>query len=102
MILTGENQRTWRKACPSATLFTTDPTWTAQVANPGLHNFKECIITMFALEMEVIDSCKTLITPTRLRATQKTTFQILILDFEVDGKMKNAEQNDSIHSPNLI
>jgi hypothetical protein len=28
MILTGVNQRTWRKTCPSATLSTTNPTWT--------------------------------------------------------------------------
>jgi hypothetical protein len=32
MILTGENQRTRRKTCPSATLSTTNPTWT----DPGL------------------------------------------------------------------
>jgi hypothetical protein len=25
--LTGKNQRTWRKTCPSATLSTTNPTW---------------------------------------------------------------------------
>lgn len=29
MILSGENQRTQRKACPSVTLPTTNPTWTA-------------------------------------------------------------------------
>jgi hypothetical protein len=32
MILTGENQRTWRKTCPSATLSTTNSTW----IDPGL------------------------------------------------------------------
>jgi hypothetical protein len=35
MILTGENWRTRRGTCPSAT-FPTNPTWTALGANPGL------------------------------------------------------------------
>jgi hypothetical protein len=36
MILTGENRRARRKACPSATLSITNPTWTHQRAYPGL------------------------------------------------------------------
>jgi hypothetical protein len=36
MILTGENRRTQRKTCPSATSSTTNPTWTDPGANPGL------------------------------------------------------------------
>jgi hypothetical protein len=36
MILTGENWRTWRKTFPSATLSTTNPTWTVLGVNPGL------------------------------------------------------------------
>jgi hypothetical protein len=36
MKLTGENQRTREKACPSATLSTTNPTWTDPGSNPGL------------------------------------------------------------------
>jgi hypothetical protein len=36
MILTGENRRTRRKTCPSATLSTNDPTWIDPGANPGL------------------------------------------------------------------
>jgi hypothetical protein len=36
MILTGENRRTRRKTCPSATLSTTNPTWIVPGANPGL------------------------------------------------------------------
>jgi hypothetical protein len=36
MILTGENRRTRRKTCPSATLSTTNPTWIDPGANPGL------------------------------------------------------------------
>jgi hypothetical protein len=35
-ILTGENRRTRRKTCPSATLSTTNPTWFDPDANPGL------------------------------------------------------------------
>ena len=27
MVLSGENQNTWRKTCLSATLYTTNPTW---------------------------------------------------------------------------
>jgi len=34
--LTGENRRTRRKTCPSATLSTTNPTWIDLGANPGL------------------------------------------------------------------
>jgi hypothetical protein len=36
MILRGENRRTRRKTCPSATLSTTKPTWIDPGANPGL------------------------------------------------------------------
>jgi hypothetical protein len=36
MILTGENGITWIKTCPSATLTTTNPTWTDPGANLGL------------------------------------------------------------------
>jgi hypothetical protein len=36
IILTGENRRTRRKTCPSATLSTTNPTWIYPGANPGL------------------------------------------------------------------
>jgi hypothetical protein len=36
MILTGESRRTRRKSCPSATLSTTNPTWTYPGANPEL------------------------------------------------------------------
>jgi hypothetical protein len=36
MKLTGENQSTWGKTCPSATLSTTNPTWTDPGSNPGL------------------------------------------------------------------
>jgi hypothetical protein len=34
--LTGENRSTWRKTCPSATLSTTNPTWTDPRWNRGL------------------------------------------------------------------
>jgi hypothetical protein len=36
MKLTGENRSTRGEACPSATLSTTNPTWTDPVSNPGL------------------------------------------------------------------
>jgi hypothetical protein len=36
MILTGENQRTWRETYPSASLSTTNPTSTDLSVNPGL------------------------------------------------------------------
>jgi hypothetical protein len=36
MIMTGENRRTRRKTCTSATLSTTNLTWTEPVANPFL------------------------------------------------------------------
>jgi hypothetical protein len=36
MILTEENRRHWRKACPSATLPMTNPAWTDSGTNPGL------------------------------------------------------------------
>jgi hypothetical protein len=36
MILAGENRRTRRNTCPSATSVTTNPTWTELGANPGL------------------------------------------------------------------
>jgi hypothetical protein len=36
MKLTGENRSTRGKACPSATLSATNPTWTDQGSKPGL------------------------------------------------------------------
>jgi hypothetical protein len=36
MIFAGDNQRKWRKTCPSATLPITNPTKTVPGANPGL------------------------------------------------------------------
>jgi hypothetical protein len=39
MILTGESRGTWRKICPSATLFT-NPTCAAFGANPGFRGEK--------------------------------------------------------------
>jgi hypothetical protein len=36
MKLTGENRRTRGKTCPSATLSTTNPTWTDPASNSGL------------------------------------------------------------------
>jgi hypothetical protein len=36
MKLTGENRSTRGKTCPSATLSTTNPTWTDPGSNPGL------------------------------------------------------------------
>ena len=36
MKLTGENRSTRGKTCPSATLSTTNPTWTDRGSNPGL------------------------------------------------------------------
>jgi hypothetical protein len=36
MKLTGENRSTRGKPCPSATLSTTNPTWTDPGSNPGL------------------------------------------------------------------
>jgi hypothetical protein len=40
MKLTGENRTTRRKTCPSATLSTTNPTWTDPGSNPGLRGEK--------------------------------------------------------------
>jgi hypothetical protein len=36
MKLTGEDRSTRRKTCPSATLSTTNPTWSDPGSNPGL------------------------------------------------------------------
>jgi hypothetical protein len=36
MKVTGENRSTRGKTCPSATLSTTNPTWTDPGSNPGL------------------------------------------------------------------
>jgi hypothetical protein len=40
IILTGGNRITWRKTCPSATLSTTNLTWTDQGANPCLRGLR--------------------------------------------------------------
>ena len=38
MILTGNNQSSWSKTCPSATLSTTDPVWTGLGLKPSRHS----------------------------------------------------------------
>jgi hypothetical protein len=38
MILTGENQSTRGKTCPSATLSTTNPIWTDPGSKPGFRD----------------------------------------------------------------
>jgi hypothetical protein len=38
MVLTRENRSTWRKTCLSATLSTTNRTWTGLGLNPGLRS----------------------------------------------------------------
>jgi hypothetical protein len=38
MTLTGENRRTRRKTCPSATLYTTNPIWIDPGGSPGLRS----------------------------------------------------------------
>jgi hypothetical protein len=43
MILIGENRRTRRKTCPSATLSTTNATWTALDAKSGLSGEKPAL-----------------------------------------------------------
>jgi hypothetical protein len=43
MILTGENRRTRRKTCPSATLSTTKPTWIDPGTNPSLSGERPAI-----------------------------------------------------------
>jgi hypothetical protein len=40
MKLAGENRSTRGKTCPSATLSTTNPTWTDPGSNPGLRGGK--------------------------------------------------------------
>jgi hypothetical protein len=40
MILTGENRRTRRKTCPSATLSSINPAWIDTGANPGLRGVR--------------------------------------------------------------
>jgi hypothetical protein len=40
MILTGENRRSRRETCPSATSSTTNPTWSDRGANSGLRGEK--------------------------------------------------------------
>jgi hypothetical protein len=43
MKLTGENGSTWGKTCHSATLSTTNPTWTGPGSNPGLRGERQAI-----------------------------------------------------------
>jgi hypothetical protein len=46
MIGTRENRRTRWKTCSTATLSTTNPTWTDPGANPGLRVSEEIIISV--------------------------------------------------------
>jgi hypothetical protein len=44
IMLTGENRLALRKTCPSTTLSTTNPTWAALTANPGLRGEKPPVL----------------------------------------------------------
>jgi hypothetical protein len=46
MKLTGKNRSTRGKTCPSATLSTTNPTWTDQGSSPGLRGGRPVIIRL--------------------------------------------------------
>jgi hypothetical protein len=53
-MLAGENRRTRRKTCPSATISTTNPTWIDPGVNPGLRSERPATNDMshgMALEM---------------------------------------------------
>ena len=59
MKLTGENRHTRRKTCPSATLSTTNPTWTDPGSNLGLRDERPATYrlshgTAFLTELNVI------------------------------------------------
>jgi hypothetical protein len=62
MILTGENRRTGRKTCPSATLSTTNPTWIEPGANPGLrversatNDLRHGMALLITIELPMLD-----------------------------------------------
>jgi hypothetical protein len=46
MKLTEENRSTRGKPCPSATLYTTNPTWTNAGSNPGLRGERPATIRL--------------------------------------------------------
>jgi hypothetical protein len=47
MKLTGKNRSIRGKTCPSATLSTTNPTWTDLGSNPGLRGGRPLILLLF-------------------------------------------------------
>jgi hypothetical protein len=57
MILTGEKRRTLRNTLASATLSTTNPTWTDWGAKQGLHGEEACDVTSWTMTRPVVDVC---------------------------------------------
>jgi hypothetical protein len=47
--IVGENRRTWRKTCPSATVFATNPTWIDPGVNLSLSNITAIYIARIKL-----------------------------------------------------
>jgi hypothetical protein len=87
MILTGENPRTRRKTCPSATLSTTNPTCFDPGANPGLRGewpatndlshgtVKTCKILVLHFKSWIQNSCKDI---SRLNDYKSIAMQVII------------------------
>jgi hypothetical protein len=72
MISTGENRRTRRKTCPSATLSTTNPTWIHPGVNPVLRGVRPATNHLShgaAQRLPLIKHCPSARCTTRLQVT---------------------------------
>jgi len=58
MILTGENWSTGRETCSSATLSTTNSTWTEVVSNPGVRDLNNNIKSDLHLKIQSVPRSK--------------------------------------------
>ena len=57
MKLTGENRSTQGETCPSATLSTTNPTWTDPGSNPGLRGGRPYAVAQLVEALRYITEC---------------------------------------------
>jgi hypothetical protein len=79
MKLTGENRSTGGKPCPSATLSTTNPTWTDPCSNPGLRGERPAT--------------------NRLSRARPTYFSCLTSDRVIVGRLPAAFEFCPLHYP---
>jgi hypothetical protein len=86
MRLTGENRSTRGKTCPSATLSTTNPTWTDPGSNPGLRGGRP-VTNRLSHGTAKRNGLRKSSIQFNMTFAQRTLFGVLVYSFHVSVKL---------------